>query len=234
MVLMRWENMNEVCYAPGRSCFQLFLENRARHPENDVLQIIFLNENEQKFFDALEERVLPKILRDIETIMGKRWALKISPESLDERERFDFYHCPILGDPNLKISGQEKDFKEDMRQIVSSASILYHTRENRNQNTLPEHSVYCSSLDSEPVTVDPAIFRGKPNGAVNYTDLGRSHLAQINFRLAADGAYALKDGTRLDFVGILLCCPSIRKSHDSQGNKAVKESNRSSISRELS
>ena len=201
---MQYRIQDTIPYAPGKlSYYQIILQHRQMYEENAILQMTFIHDHHLPFFESVERVVLPKILGDISLLIKNRWAMKLSSENLDAPRRHDFYHCHILSSVDMKLSGSEAGASEDMDRLVSSVSILYHTREYREEYTLPEHNIL-STLCSEPRSMDPKISESNRGlRAVNHLDLGMNHVAQINFQAHRKGAYTLGDGTKLDMRGVL-------------------------------
>jgi hypothetical protein len=208
---MRYIIADTIPYAPGKlSEYEIFLKYREEYPHTAISQMIFLHNHPKEFFDAVERRLMPKVLKDIMYILKKGWAKRISTDDFSKRGRiYDFNHCHILGEFSTTISGNEEHWKEDLDKIISSSSILYHTREYRDNPHIPEHNVL-SSLSSEPRTLNPDEFTHNKNAGVNHLDLDKIHLAQLNFKADNNGQYKLEDGKRLDFLGILLVDPTRR------------------------
>jgi hypothetical protein len=208
---MRYRITDRVPYRRGAlSEYEIFLKFRDEYPENAIAQSIFLHKYTKQFFETVERRILPKVLKDISYILRKGWAERIPSGKFGAQCRCDFYHCHILGEFNTVISGREDNVVGDLDKIVSSISLLYHTREFRGQPDSPEHNVL-SSLTSEPKTVDPSrLIRGKRTAA-NHLDLDKIHLVELNFRIDHEGDYELEDGKKLDVEGILSVDPTRTK-----------------------
>jgi len=210
---MRYRIADVVPYSQGSlSEYEIFLKYRDRYPDTAIAQSIFLHGHPEDFLEAVERKVIPKVLKDIMFILRKGWAERISTEKFGRLvKRYDFYHCHLLGEFDTVISENENDFEEDLNKIISSISILYHTREFRHLAHTPEHNVL-SSLTSEPRRIDPSNFTHNKDAGVNHLDLDRIHLTQLNFEADNDGQYELEDGKRLDIEGVLLVDPT-RRSH---------------------
>jgi hypothetical protein len=185
----------------------------------NLMKFLYNEAVAERLFEVVDRKLMPKILEDISYILEKKWGRSIpsyvSGEGSHKTE--GFYHCHLLGEPGLKISGKPDYLEADLERIVSPSniSILYHTLEFiGEEHKKPEHNVL-SSLTSEPHKVDPQQFHDK-DGAVNFTDLGKTHYAQINFcrqgivrRIQqmisrTKPEYRLKNGTQLQVQAFLL------------------------------
>jgi hypothetical protein len=175
----------------------------------------------KKFFDAVDEKVMPKALEDIQYILEKGWAIGIpdrwtTAEDIRNISPLGFFHFHILGERGLAISGKKKDLEEDLEKVLSptNVSLSYHTREFTEESGKPEHNIL-STLTSKPHTIDPAEYVEK-DCAVNHIDLDKNHYAQINFKKTSSlertngtdhdyqPRYLLRDGMELDVKGVLL------------------------------
>jgi hypothetical protein len=195
--------------------------SRGNYLEADLNLMKFLYKEAvaERLFEVIDQNVMPKILEDIFYILEKKWAAGIPSCASGEvfHKTKGFYHCHLLGEPGLKISGKPDDLEADLERVVSPSniSILYHTREFMGEeHKKPEHNIL-SSLTSEPHKVDPRLFHDK-DAAVNFIDLGKTHYAQINFYTRGmlsrikraisrtKPEYRLKNGTQLQVEAFLL------------------------------
>jgi len=98
-----------------------------------------LARNRERFYQSIEQKVLPKIQRDIDTIIQNGWADSVSPE--------DLFHC------HLNIDWFYPVDKKGYDRLLSGEDVhlLYHSREFQ-QNTLDRNIV--ADLDSEPRTIN--------------------------------------------------------------------------------
>jgi hypothetical protein len=185
----------------------------------NLMKLLYDEAVAERLFEVIDQKLMPKILEDISYILEKKWARGIPRCASGEvsHKTEGFYHCHLLGEPGLKISGKPDCLEADLERVVSptNVSILYHTREFMGEEyKKPEHNVL-SSLNSEPHTVDPRQFQGKER-AVNFADLGKTHYVQIDFYaqgmlrriqqtiLRIKPEYRLKNGIQLRVEAVLL------------------------------
>jgi hypothetical protein len=185
-----------------------------------LFRLLFSKTVAKRLFDAIDKRLVPKILEDISYILERKWAENI-PRGVSGRGFLaplkGFYHCHFLGESDLAVSGRRVDLESDLERIVSplNVSILYHTREFIGEEyKKPEHNIL-SSLTSKPRMIDPEQFLEKDD-AIGFVDLGKNHYAQIYFSikerwqcitqtiLHVKPRYGLENGVELHMEGVLL------------------------------
>jgi hypothetical protein len=162
------EYYDAVMNSPGRDYLEADL---------NLMKFLYDEAVAEGLFEVIDRKLMPKILEDISYILEKKWAWSIPSCVSGEgsQKTRGFYHCHLLGEPGLKISGKPDDLEADLERVVSPSNIsIYHTREFiGEEHKKPEHNIL-SSLTSEPHKVDPRQFHGK-DCAVNFTDLGKTH-----------------------------------------------------------
>jgi len=109
--------------------------NQPRYAIEDIKRE--LSANRDRFYESLEQRVLPKIQRDIDIIMQNRWADSVSPE--------DLFHCHLNVDWFYPLD------KRGYGRLLSGEDmhLLYHSREH--QLDMPNRNIV-ADLNSEPKT----------------------------------------------------------------------------------
>lgn len=168
------------------------------HSESYYRQAIYIHQNDERFFDYVEKRILGKFIEDVEYILEKGWGQEISYD--------DFYFGSVCGRSRTPLFDMEALFSTD--NIV----LFYYTHtpppfslkmpplklEHRNRNII-------SSLTSLPQVVYPKYRFGEyPFYSVGCNDLGLMGYAEIYFEKRDNGQYRLKNGTKLDVWGLLL------------------------------
>jgi hypothetical protein len=150
--------------------------------ESSVAQTIYIFQHAQEFFNSVEMNVLGKMLADIDFILERGWAENISP--------FDFFHGHICGKSLTPILNVSELLSPD------NIFVLYHTHEVWLRH--PTKSVL-SSMKSRPTIVEPRADAF----SVGARHLGLMDIADVHFKITANGPYKLKNGVELDVCGIL-------------------------------
>lgn len=127
----------------------------------------------ERFYQSLEQKIIPKIGEDIETILANGWADAVSLQ--------DLWHCHLL------IPEAYPADTKGYEGLISTedTQLLYHSREFQLDHT--ENRNILSSLTSEPRAVN-----GKRT--IKDTDLKCWHLCQINFGQTEDDLNATAFG----------------------------------------
>jgi len=193
---------NTEAKSPATSkCFERIV-GYEKYLETAVAQAVFLRKYPGRFFNAVEDRFLPKIIADIGYILGEGWAGEISGD--------DFFHLHICGNPLTCISRTGENVEEDMNRLLAPDRLrfLYHTLEYvpvsepgfMNRNVL-------SDSRNRPYVIRPTNFELEKTGWNSYTvnacDLHMLYYAQIDFWESGCGEYMLADGTKIDLSGDL-------------------------------
>jgi hypothetical protein len=163
-----------------------------------LAQEVFLLKHRKELSRKVEKRLAPKVLEDIDFILENEWAKEISKQ--------DFYHGHICSASQLPV------FDLDVLLSEVNARLLYHTFEVWREMPYFSNRNIKSSLVSKPEVI-PIAYEELDSGywktyrfskiGVSSSELGWSEYGKIEFEENPNGCYKLKNGTRLDMVGIL-------------------------------
>jgi hypothetical protein len=167
-----------------------------------LAQEIFLLKHREEFTRKAEERLVPKVLKDIDWILRERCAQEIS--------EYDFNHVHLC---NLS---QDPIFDFDILFSDENVRLLYHTCEKMFAMPYFAKRNIKSSLVSQPEVI-PIEYKELFNNVwrtyrfsktgIFSKDLNWLEYGKIEFEKNPKGHYKLKDGTSLDMIGILYTYP---------------------------
>ena len=164
-----------------------------------VAQEVFLLKHRKELSKKAEEKLVPKVLKDIDHILEKKWCLEIS--------KYDLNHVHLCKDFSNSIF--------DVNTLLSDQGtrLLYHGSENRHFMPYFAYRNIKSSLLSQPevISIDYEEFVSNngwksyrfPKTTIHSSDLGWSEYRKIVFEKSPKGPYKLKHGTGLNMLGLL-------------------------------
>ena len=168
--------------------FSKVLEKWMQSSEAYAIQKVFVYDHVAEFFNSFEKRYLEKIVKDINYILTKGWALEISKD--------DFYHGHICG--------KSKNVTEDLDILLSASNVcfLYHTFEGQPIHPKAINRSILSFPDALPKPVYPKYkFQSRPYYSVDPRDLGLMEYARIFFKRDIKAPYQIRDGNKLEIWG---------------------------------
>jgi hypothetical protein len=164
-----------------------------------LAQAVFLLKHREELSEKVEDRLVPRILEDINFILEQDCAKEIS--------ELDFNHVHLCTASPFHI------FDVDVLLSDDEARLLYHTCEK--WFTMPQYARrnIASSLTSPPEIipikyteyVDRNGYKTYGFGKITVwsSELGWSEYAKIEFKEKTNGRNVLKDGKRLKMTGIV-------------------------------
>ncbi len=165
-----------------------------------IAQAIFISQHKEEVGDAIDKKLLPKSLEDINFIRSKGWAKKISRDDF-----FHFHVCEKSPDPILDVKALF---------LPDKTILLYHTLESLPLTPAHINRNILSTLTSQPEVVHPKYkFGTLSKYSVCYTDLHKlypdrfpfevMHYLDIHFGKDPNGPYTLKNGDKLKMWAVL-------------------------------
>lgn len=167
--------------------------------EAELAQEVFLLKHKKELSKKAEDKLIPKVLEDINFILENEWGKEISKQ--------DFFHGHICSASQLPIF--------DLDDLLSEVNVrlLYHTFEVWREMPYFANRNIKSSLLSEPEVI-PIVYEKVVDNydyrtyrfskiTICSSELGWSEYGKIEFEVHPNGCYKLKNGTKLKMVGIL-------------------------------
>jgi hypothetical protein len=167
--------------------------------DSKLAQEVFLLKHLEELSEKAEERLVPKILEDIDWILNEGCAREISTMDFNHVHLCSFSPFPLF-DVNALLSDD-------------NVELLYHTCEEWFVMPYYAKRNVKSSLGAPPEII-PLEYKESANSiglktyqfsktAVSSQDLGWSEYGKIEFEGKTDGPYMLKSGKKLSMTGIL-------------------------------